>query len=1676
MARKNEVELVIRAKEAATQAIDAVKQALTELTGAQNQTADSAKKTDGVLGQLGQQLSKLNTEAKGIAAFSRVATEVDKAGAAVTRLEGDVRKSAEQFAKLARESDGAARNADRLRGQLEAERKVLDETSRARSSAASQLREVNKLVRDAESQQNAYNKALERAPAKAKKGINTDQGDPTKSARDSFGVFAAADLTSARNAQAAMKETVAGLDAEVNRSKASVAALQVAVAAASTQERKLADDTEKASSSLRRSRDDLGRARGALGEITVAAGTASAAMGGMAVDQDRVAQASARMAAEIARTKAQIDAMAKASPAAAATGDRRALLESRRDYVSAQNEVKRLAQEMRNAAAPTEAMGVALGKAQAAASLAARAYDANRAATATLKNEQGSLSTFLSRTASEQQKAANAFVSTQAGIARGNAQIATSASAAQNATAALPAIAARAKDADAGFKGATGGALSFRDALMAFYGEGRQSLSLFQRIRGELLSLAAAYFGLYGAANQIGGVIKSFQMLEAAQSRLSAAFNGNGGSVGRELQFISAQAQRLGVDFGTLSDQYSKFAIAAQTANFTADATRRVFLSVAEAGRVNKLSTDQLNGVFLALTQMISKGKVSAEELRGQLGERLPGAFSIFAQAIGVSTAELDKMLQAGDVVATQGTLLKFADALDKKFGTQLQNSLKGTTAEIGRFTNNIFEAQLRIAQGGFIDAFTDALRRLNEYFQSREGRDFFLSIGSALARVTNAVAAVVPYFGMIAQAIGVIIALKLAGYFTGVITSLTGANGAFGAVTASTFALSTNVDLLKAKFAGLMGSVAAARGAFSALSMSAYSAAAGLTANGVAVTALRVGLTALGTAAGVVAGAFRILWTAVGGLPGIVVTGLTFALGSWLTSVSDANTAIDEHKRIMGEVMTAYEKVRDTTKDWGKEVKNVSLDQANASVRAMRAELEKAKGAAKDFTSYDFRLYFGSAGKAASAINDLRNSFVQGKISASTFREEVEKIYAATNDDNVRQYGEGMLVVARGAEEAEKRLGAASVVARELGSSMQGVDKDAKAAGGSIENLSKSGSDAGETMKKQLVEQAKAFTAAINEINKAIPSVGDELERLNKIDALARKRDEAIKLAQSIGQVQAAIDAFNNAATAVNIKSFGGTGQEASINMIKQFEGFRSTPYWDTNAYRVGYGSDTVTLSDGTIQKVVQGIAITEADALRDLVRRIGEFQDVVKAQIGAERFNSFDSNQQAVLTSIAYNYGRLPADIAEAIKTGTVPQIASAIRARADDNNGVNRGRRNTEAATFEAGRVDPGSEEKRKKTAEEYNKDLKQRLEYQAIENANEGRLTKEAAVQKALQEEKNRAEAAGVALTTAQIEEIKKQAAAAWEVTNAKRSDKTATEEANTALQQANALAQQRRTLQEQFNLAQKGGDSTAAATLQAQLTETNNKLQEAIDKARAMWQAIGGPEADVALTKLDTLKLKADASTNSISFLGLSAKQIGDLSGKFADGLVSAFDSFAQAVARGENAMQALGKAFLQFAAEFLREIAKMILKQMLLNAISGFLKPLGITVPGVATAHTGGVVGSIGAGMGNMRRAVAPALFAGALAYHSGGIAGLRPDEVPTILKKGEEVITENDPRHRSNEGAAPAAAPSAPMNIRSVLVLDPNTVTDYLGSSQGEQVLLSTIKKNAPTIRQLIG
>ena len=91
---------------------------------------------------------------------------------------------------------------------------------------------------------------------------------------------------------------------------------------------------------------------------------------------------------------------------------------------------------------------------------------------------------------------------------------------------------------------------------------------------------------------------------------------------------------------------------------------RYVFEALTKAAAFYHLSADRTNDMMNAVVQMMSKGKVAAEELRRQLGNTLPGAFNMMAAALGVSTAKLEDMMKNGEVISSE-VLPKFAAMLN---------------------------------------------------------------------------------------------------------------------------------------------------------------------------------------------------------------------------------------------------------------------------------------------------------------------------------------------------------------------------------------------------------------------------------------------------------------------------------------------------------------------------------------------------------------------------------------------------------------------------------------------------------------------------------------------------------------------------------------------------------------------------------------------------------------------------------------------------------------------------------------------------------------------------------------------------------------------------------------------------------------------------------------------------
>lgn len=188
--------------------------------------------------------------------------------------------------------------------------------------------------------------------------------------------------------------------------------------------------------------------------------------------------------------------------------------------------------------------------------------------------------------------------------------------------------------------------------------------------------------------------------LRAATGSTEAAFE--------EMRFLRREAERLGLEIGTLTDNYVSLVAASKGTALQGKATREIFIAAAEASRVYGLSAQQTGRVLAALQQIMSKGAVQAEELRGQLGDALPGAFQIASRAMGVTTAELGKMLEKGQVLADD-FLPKFAKELRNAVAPGVEEAIGGSAAAFARMDNAMRDLKDSAATSGLIDFLADA-------------------------------------------------------------------------------------------------------------------------------------------------------------------------------------------------------------------------------------------------------------------------------------------------------------------------------------------------------------------------------------------------------------------------------------------------------------------------------------------------------------------------------------------------------------------------------------------------------------------------------------------------------------------------------------------------------------------------------------------------------------------------------------------------------------------------------------------------------------------------------------------------------------------------------------------------------------------------------------------------------
>ena len=247
------------------------------------------------------------------------------------------------------------------------------------------------------------------------------------------------------------------------------------------------------------------------------------------------------------------------------------------------------------------------------------------------------------------------------------------------------------------------------------YNQAEAATTRLSRGFGTLTSRLAAFASVSAGISLGASLVQAGLEIERLEQRFRFALEGiEEGAQG--LQFVRQEADRLGISFVAAAQGYSGLAASARGTTIAAEEVREIFLGISEAAAVLRLDTDQTRRAFRALEQIISKGKVSAEELRGQLGENLPGAVQIMGRALGVTTLELDKFLEQGQLSAD--ALVPFARQLRREFATGVPDAIDSAAASFNRLNNSIRQMQQSIAQSGlleFIADVVDGARELGE-------------------------------------------------------------------------------------------------------------------------------------------------------------------------------------------------------------------------------------------------------------------------------------------------------------------------------------------------------------------------------------------------------------------------------------------------------------------------------------------------------------------------------------------------------------------------------------------------------------------------------------------------------------------------------------------------------------------------------------------------------------------------------------------------------------------------------------------------------------------------------------------------------------------------------------------------------------------------------------------------
>ena len=271
-------------------------------------------------------------------------------------------------------------------------------------------------------------------------------------------------------------------------------------------------------------------------------------------------------------------------------------------------------------------------------------------------------------------------------------------------------------------------------------------------IRGLRLQVSSFFVALTGGAFAMTSFIGKLKEVARETNRARITLKNVSSSMqefATSEKWITDLGNKYGQSINNLEQSFGKFLAASRGAGVEIDTVKNIFQGLTQSVSAFGLSASDANLAFLAVEQMMGKGVVSAEELRRQLGERIPTAMTAMARAVGEqygtdgSVAALQQKLKAGAINSAE-VMEVFVQKLKELSGAPDVDNLETSYTRLGNRLREIvvdwdITGKLKIA----VDAISGLLGLLKDHFLAFAGAIAGAGFGGKITRtfrnITNA-------------------------------------------------------------------------------------------------------------------------------------------------------------------------------------------------------------------------------------------------------------------------------------------------------------------------------------------------------------------------------------------------------------------------------------------------------------------------------------------------------------------------------------------------------------------------------------------------------------------------------------------------------------------------------------------------------------------------------------------------------------------------------------------------------------------------------------------------------------------------------------------------------------------------------------------------------------------------